>query len=135
VENSIGSEQFLEIVGMPDLAKMRLDLVERPGVDGTGIWETGTRGKPFTLLTRVDAEDLRAAIETFARYCKFPEQDSVDLMVQDVSFLTYGFTFQVLDVRPREICELANSSGGLNPPSLAWCECEWDLVAIPEPTS
>jgi len=129
--NSIGSEQFVEIVGAPDLAKMRLELVERPGVDGTGIWETGIRGKPFTLTTRVDAEDLRAAIEAFGRYCAMPESGPVDVVLQDVSYLTYGINFQVLDVRPREICELASSSGGLNPPSLGWVECEWDLVAVP----
>ena len=128
---SIGPFTFLDMTGVPDVVKMRLEAIERPGIDGTGFVELGRHGKPFTVQTAVDAADLAGAWDLFDQYSQLSEFDPQDLVFHDVAMSGYGLLFQVTDVRPVTICALAQSQGGLNPPGLGWCECDWDLLAVP----
>jgi hypothetical protein len=127
----IGDELLLEISGLPDFTRSRLEVVERPGVDGSGVWDTGKRGQRCIVRTQVDAEDLTAAIETFHRYCELVDSDPVNITYAGVSLSSYGVLFQVCDVRPVLLTGIAGGSGGLNPPSLGWVTCDWELLPIP----
>ncbi len=40
----------------------------RPGVDGIGLWLTGERGEPFSIVTRLDCVSVSAALTAFAAY-------------------------------------------------------------------
>ena len=40
----------------------------RPGVDGIGIWLTGSRGEPFQISTSLDCVNVAAAQSAFAAY-------------------------------------------------------------------
>jgi hypothetical protein len=127
---SFGDETFLDITGFPELYQQQLEPVVRAGIDGTGFWETGSRGRPFSIRTAVDAASLAEAFATYARYCEFPAADPKPMVYADIDLEGYGYQFQALSVRPIAICALAAASGGLNPPSLGWCEAEWQLVAV-----
>ena len=129
--NAIGAERFLELLGVPGWILQRLELIERPGVNGTGIWDTGFRGRPFALRTRVDAPYLGDAMDAYLRYCLFSDADPQRIIYRSMDLSGSGVLFQVLDVRAVEIGENVTFHGGLNPPSLGWCECDWDLLPVP----
>jgi hypothetical protein len=127
----IGPEPFLDIRGVPDLLKARLQLVVRSGVDGTAIWDDGTRGQPFTVRAISDAETIGDAFDKFVRCTQLVDADPIDVRWAGAWLSMLGVLYQVLDVRPVEVCSLANASGGMNWPSLGWCELEFDLLAVP----
>lgn len=41
---------------------------QRAGVDGIGVWLTGSRGQPFSIQTTLDCVDLSAAGTAWAAY-------------------------------------------------------------------
>jgi len=131
-ENSIGDFEFLDIMGqVPDVAKEQLRVESRPGVDGNFILQTGQRGRQFTVRTAVDAADLTAALLLFNGYTALIADEPQELTWHGQNLSAGNQLYQVLDVRAIEIRELAaNAIGGLNPPSEAICECEWDLLPV-----
>jgi len=130
--NKIGAEEFLEIVGLPDWLQQRLRIVERPGVDGLGVWLTGIRGKPATVRTRVDCFDLAAALAALDRYCAMVGNNPVAMTYAGQDLTGFGVRFQVLGVHPAPdgVRTIAGGVGGLNATSGAWLECDWELVAV-----
>ena len=132
-QNSIGTFQVLEIIGVPDTVAHQLEMVMRPGVLGLGFWDTGKRGRPFQVETRVDAADLAQARSFFENYTRLVGRAPVNIIWRGIDLSTYLIRFQVLEVRAIDIRSLAAASGGgLNPPSLGWCHCAWTLVAVSE---
>jgi hypothetical protein len=128
---AIGTEALLEITGIPVLGHSQLEAVERPGIEGTGFWDTGNRGKPFALHTVCDYASIGDALDAYSRYALLAAEGPQDLTFADVAYNRYGFLFQVLAVRAITVCALAWATGGLNPPSLGWCEAEWQMCAVP----
>ena len=128
--NSIGEFQFLALHGDPEPLKEQTVVLARPGVTGVAVWKTGVRGVRFTLRSVVDAESFEAARQLFADYKGSIGQDPVSLIWSDLALDGEGFQVIVLDVRPASIRGILGGVGGLNPPSLGWCECDWDLVAV-----
>lgn len=59
---------FLEMTGQLLPAVPEMDRVIRTGVNGIGIWYTGSRGKPFTVQTMVDAANTSAAGSLMTAY-------------------------------------------------------------------
>lgn len=130
--DKIGDEELLAIIGLPTFPRQVLEIVERPGVDGTGFWETGFRGRPCTIRTQVDCEDLSDAVDAYNRYLTMIDGEPVGITYGGVDLAAFGAKFQVLDVRAVAIHALACASGGLSDGSGAWCECEWDLLPVPD---
>ena len=128
--NSIGQFEFLALHGNVEPLKEQTVVLSRPGVTGVAVWKTGTRGVRFTLRSVVDAESFEAARQLFADYKGSIGQDPVELVWSDLSLAGEGFQVIVLDVRPANIRGILGGVGGLNSPSLGWCECDWDLVAV-----
>jgi len=127
---SIGTANFLEMSGMPDLLKTALLVIERPGVDGSAFVDLGYRGREFQLRTRVDAADYPSASQLFVTYCEMVGT-AVDIVWMGQPLSQLNIQFEVMDVRPALVCMLAGGVGGLYPPSQGWCECDWTLKCIP----
>jgi len=131
-ENRIGDFQFLALHGAPVGLSEQLLVLSRPSVDGVAIWKLGRRGRPFSLRSVVDATSFEAARAMHDRYLGLKGADPVDLVWSDIELTTEKIMVAVLDVRPvpgrtRSMLTLV---GGLNPPSLGWVECDWDLIAV-----
>lgn len=124
--NSIAGYQFLAIDGLPQGLREQVELVERQGLDGTAIWRTGRRGTRFTLTSKVDQPSLPAAFAAYNGYASLVAAGAVPLVWSGVSL---GL-FDVLDVRLQDARAIRSATGGINPPSLAWLSCEWDLIAV-----
>ena len=129
----IGDEELFSIAGMPELPKQQLQIVERPGVDGAGLFDLGKHGKPFQVVSKCDYADIQAAHDAAARYCALIEGPPLQIVHGDVNYSGYGVYFQVLDVKAGPPRGLVNAAGGVNPPSQAWMEAAWTLLPLPIP--
>jgi hypothetical protein len=130
---SIGDHQFLRLAGNPEAIKERLVLLARPGVPGVAIWKSGQRGEPFTLRSIVDQANGPAAWSTYLAYCQLIGKDPVDLVWSGMLLTTETTKIAVLDVRQVRLIGLLGAIGGLNAPSHALLECEWNLVPVELP--
>jgi hypothetical protein len=129
--SSIGPHQFLILAGqiVPPHEQVD-DPVQRRGVDGTGLWRTGRRGDKFSLRSKVDQPSLDAARLTFRQYQDLIGQDPQQLVQDDFDFSQQGFQVFVLKVHLAALKTIRTAVGGLNPPSLAWLEGDWELIAV-----
>lgn len=64
----INTHPFLTMSGVPDPAKTRLEILERPGVNGQGYRDLGTRGVPFTIRVELDVSSRTVAASNMATY-------------------------------------------------------------------
>lgn len=98
--HKIGDQQFLRIDGeLPTGLVRRLEVQQRPGVDGTAIWDAGLKGREFTLTTTVDQASIDDARTTFAAYRNMI-RGQYALEWGDYDFLNEAFEVFVLHVRP-----------------------------------
>lgn len=131
--NQIGDFIFIALLGQREPPRQQLEIEARPSVDGLTIIRTGSRGVPFRLRSQVDQGTYNGAWTTFRSYLALINADPVAMVQGGINSTAEGFKVQVLDVRPVKIGPIKSSSGGLNAPSAAWLECDWDLVAIANP--
>ena len=59
---------FLSMQGGLLPAQPTFDREQRAGVNGIGVWATGTRGEPFQITTTLDCADAAAAATALAAY-------------------------------------------------------------------
>lgn len=125
----LGAFDFLSIDGVPPVRQTEGQLVVRPGVDGVACWLTGQRGQPFTVRTRVDCQSRADALAKRYAYAQLSFAGKQKLIWSDYAVETEdGAQVLVLAVRMIQLGALLASSGGLNPPSLGYLDCEWDLI-------
>lgn len=130
MQNAIGNFTFIALLGNPVPPKGQPQVIARPGVDGVGIWRSGKRGEPFKMVSQVDAPSMRVARNAMAAYVASIEQNPVALIQDDYDYSSEGWKVVVLDVVQRQCHAIISAVGGINPPSLAYLEAEWALVAV-----
>lgn len=131
-ENSIAGFQFISLEGelVPPAYQIVTD--DRPGVDGSEHTLVGKKGRPFSLVSKVDVADYAAAKSKFAGYRLLIEFDAVSLTQGGVSTTTEGYKVKVLDVIARRLGPIRGATGyRIDATSQGWCECEWILQAVP----
>jgi hypothetical protein len=117
--------QFLQVLGTPVASVPRLQVETRPGVNGIAIWDTASRGRPFTLSTTVDTDTIAAAQALLVLY---RELIGSSTPTQYFQFNVFYANVAVLDVREDETSPLGASSGGLSTSAGALLRAQWDLV-------
>ncbi len=132
VENWIGAHQFLTLGGEVEHVQRGVEVLQRPGVAGVALWRDAARGRQFTLRSAVDQPSLAQAIHTVENYCDLVGDDPVDVVWNGVALSALDVLYAVLAVRVVRTIAIRTAVGGLNPPSLAFLECDWDLIAIPQ---
>ncbi len=131
LDNFIGQHQFIVLAGNPVAPVEEIEgPIRRKGVDGLGLSKTGKRGRPFTLRSKVDAQDIDEAKDMVKRYRELIGAAPVSLIHDDYNFNQEDWRVAVLDVRTAVIHAVATATGGLNEPSEAWLEVDWVLIAI-----
>lgn len=133
MDHYIGAYRFLEMAGdVPMPPSAQLEVHERNGADGVGVWETGKRGRQFTIHTCNTAQSLAKAEEKFRDYLALKEEDPQDFTFRGIEMTDYQV--QVLDVRATELRALPPNAtvGGHweDAPHRGWLECDWTLIAI-----
>jgi hypothetical protein len=128
MQNSIGSFPFIDLAGPLGLPSSVIALLVRAGVDGQTLVDDGQRGEPFTLRSKLDVASMADGVNEFDGYRGLVGTDPVSLVYQDVD-LDGLASFSVLGVKMVQLKALVGAVGGLNPPSGAWLEADWTLVA------
>ncbi len=59
---------FLTLQGSLAPVQQEFEREQRAGVNGIGLWLTGSRGKPFQIQTTLDCVDAATAAGVFANY-------------------------------------------------------------------
>lgn len=122
--NSINGFLFLEMQGPPYLRQQQLEIIERPGVDGSGVRRLGKRGKPFQLQTTNYLADFSEAHNAMLAYKDLVGDDPVSLTRRTVS----EGTFLVLEVVERNCYAIFNSLGGFDGGEEVCHEVIWTLL-------
>jgi hypothetical protein len=98
LENSIGGLQFFDLVGAIFYAQEQLELLERPGVQGTGVRRLGARGQPFELVSITYLPNWSTALAVLGVYHQLPAANAVTVIRNGTD---HG-TFKVLEVSELE---------------------------------
>lgn len=128
--NSIGGYRFLELQGVPYLRQEQLELVERDGVDGTGVRKLGKRGKPFQFVSVNYEESFATAAAKMLEYIDLVGLGPVDIVRNSIE--EGGFV--VLSVVERERYAIFSQLGGIqededHPVNLECCHIvAWTLL-------
>ncbi len=128
----IGGFYFLALHGQVAPPSMRVEPVARPGIDGAAYWMLGVLGEPFVLRSQVDAVNLAYAQDAFDQYVLLKDAGPVILVKDSLDFTTATnpWKVKVLEVRLAACRKIVACVGGLNPPSLALLEADWQLQAV-----
>lgn len=130
--NKIGDLTFLTLSGAIDPPGQELELIARPGVNGVAAWLTGTRGQPFQLIAALDCGTLADAEAAVVTAKALIGADPVNIIKASHDYSTQQLVFLVINVRAINGTPhlLGGCTGGLNPPSGAWLELAFELLAI-----
>lgn len=110
--NSIGAYQFLAMDGAFHLRQQQLELIERHGIDGTGLRRLGIRGKPFEVVTINYEVDFDTAEDKMDEYRELVGSDPVNV----IRFSETEGDYFVLQVREQQApAAILNSIGGIQP--------------------
>jgi hypothetical protein len=129
--NMIGDFEFIRFDGQPEPPAEQLDApIQRRGVDGTGFWKTGQRGRPFVIRASVDHVNMAAAWAAVKSYRALIGEDPVSFVNDSAVWDNDNWKVVVLDVHQVTRYAVLGGTGGLNPPSGAWLVCDFVLCAV-----
>jgi len=122
---SIGNFSFITLKGEINTLATSLSPFSRPGINGVGFQDIGTRGEETTLNTTVDLSSLGAVDSTFLAYRRIQGTRvniTNDRNVTYTNVLILGVS--VLSARP-----LSMGRGGLLANPAALLTCSWRVKA------
>jgi len=126
--NSIGAKQFVEMTGAIFYRQEQIEVINRPGVDGSGLRKLGKRGRPFTLVTKqyfatlYDAFD--AIFNAWTGYKTFIGTTTYTVTRNGVNHGDYA----VLDVQEVATIPVVNPCGNATSTHTALLVCKWTLL-------
>lgn len=119
---------FLSMTGALQPTRVQFERVIYPGVNGIGIWSTGTRGEPFSVTTEADAANAAGAATLIAAYLS-TISGTLDLYRAGIS---YG-TVLVHNVIEERVKQLGRTIGGnvvSSGSSSFLVVCQWTLEGV-----
>lgn len=128
--NAIGPYQFVTLSGVPRGIARQLEVIERAGVDGSGIQRTGRRGRPFRLRSLVDCNSFAEADVMVEAYRLLIGEAPVELVWNGRQSSLKGYLVVVLDVEPVDVAALVTAVGGLTGLGVAHIVAEWTLLPV-----
>ena len=125
----IGPFQFFSLSDPPQTPSEMADVIQRPGVNGTGFVKTGKKGDAFTVTSTVDLASKALAHSVAASYHALEHAAVYNVVHQGVSYAFAGVGFVVRKVEVVSIKGLSTSAGGLNG-GHAWLTARWTLMPV-----
>ena len=124
LENSIDAKQFASLTGPIFYQQQQVEVIERPGVTGSGLRRLGVRGKPFTLTSKTYCDDFADAADFVDEYNDLVGEDPVVLIRNGVGHGNY----LVLEVQEVETIPVLNATGNVPVGATACLICSWKLL-------
>ncbi len=131
--NKIDVYEFISLQGQMIPPAQTKIILDRPGVNGSEFVLTGTKGRPFSLISQVDDSTRENAIYTFQGYQRLVDGDAIEVIQGGVSSDSLGYRCAVLNVEPIAIMAIAGGVGNVfsDPPHQGFIIARWDLIAVP----
>ncbi len=123
--NSIGANDFQDLVGTVYPKQAQIEVIERPGVDSLGARNNGSRGKPFKLVSITYHDNFDRAAEALSDYA-VDTKGSLVVLVKNST--VYGNVI-VLDVAESTPAQAVYNVAGA-PGKGCRAEVEWTLVMM-----
>ncbi len=127
--NSIGSYTFAEMTGAIFYRQEQIEVINRPGVDGSGLRKLGARGQPFELMTKGYWLTLAAAQDAI-----FNASTGYKTLIAAAAYtvtrngVNHG-DYYVLDVQEVATTAVLNPTGNVPSSSCtALLVCRWKLI-------
>lgn len=135
--NSLGPFSFIQLSrpgdrsAPPELVKLGTEIIQRPGVNGTGLMQLGRRGMPFELDGLVDIPTEAGISLAMGQYTA-AIGSTLALVWGGIDFeAAFSVNYLVLDVDTLSVRRLAAASGGLNTPTGQFLlTSRWQLCAV-----
>ena len=134
---ALGPFNFIEFASQsgrgapPLLPTERSTIVQRPGVDDTGVIKTGSKGQPVNKRSGVDVTTYPGAQDLASLYVSAANAAAYKLTWAAVDYeARYGVKYIVLEVETTNIIRLGASAGGFNTNPGAWLTADWVLVPV-----
>lgn len=132
--NSISGFPFIALEGEVVPPSYQVVANDRPGVDGTEFILVGNKGRPFSLVSKVDcASYVEGRSVIFPAYLATKVLQPVPLTQGGIVSTSDGWLVKVLDVIMLRCATIRGAVGNKqgNSPNQGYLECRWDLVAVP----
>lgn len=101
--------------GAPELTQRHLDIVQRPGVQGTGFIDLARKGTPFQMRSLVDVASEADAQALVENYYLAVGGDKLEIVWRDNNYYSdHGIMFEVLRVEAPRSQIMTTIIGGLN---------------------
>lgn len=117
--NSIGIFPFVTLTnpvglyGAPLLVRAENEIIQRPGVHGTGVRRLGIKGTTFQMISTRDNSTIARAGQEYNLYTVLTTQVAQQIVWRGVDYDIFGVRYVVLDVSDPDIMPLRNKVGGL----------------------
>jgi len=138
--NRLGKFFFISLSGPedrgtpPQTLREQVEIVQRPGYDGSAIIRLGTKGVPFQMRSFVDATNGLAAMQLGKLYEEAQGQGPFGLIWGGINFFSrYKVVYVPVEVRVMKVRTLHTAVGGLYPPSRGCVEAIWTLLPVAAP--
>jgi hypothetical protein len=134
--NSIGSFNFVRLSsvnGRADAVEtvyQHTDIIQRPGVDGTGLIQLGLKGDPFQLSSFVDVDTFANAQVLRLNYKSLVGYGPQIVICAGTNYYNpLGHKYFVLGVQA-EASRIGKSTGGLVGGAQAKVDAIWTLLPV-----
>lgn len=135
--DTLGNFQFVgwhradDPAGAPELPREMTEIIQRPGVDGTGLLLLGSKGQPFQMRSAVDLQDGAQAVAVIDGYRQMIGAGAFRLIWGSIDFYAvYTVGYLVLDVTTLRMTTLSAKAGGITPGATVWLESLWTLLPV-----
>lgn len=117
--NSLGSFDFIRLEcgargASPPVCQQQMIPMQRPGVDGTVLIQTGSKGSPFRIQTVRDVGSIALGNALAVNYQTASRDSALVLVFQGINYsTTYATRYFVLNVEQPQVLRLTGSVGGV----------------------
>lgn len=128
----IDAFKMITLHGHPPRVQQELEVVVRPGVNGVGLWKTGVRGRPFSIVSIVDVVNLQVGREFYNAYLAtiaLPNPIKITWGGLDLS-AAHKTEFHTLGVEILELRVCRTAAGGVSSSSGALLTCRWEMIPV-----
>lgn len=118
--------------GAPLLLRQENEIIQRPGVNGTGIRRTGVKGVTFQMVSTRDNSNQALAAQEYNLYTVLTQEDAQPIRFKGLDYDSFGVLYVVVDVSDPLIMPLRNKVGGLlgTQESAVKLTVTWTLVPV-----
>lgn len=105
-------------------------ILQRDGVNGTALVQTGIKGDPFQVSTMVDVADYASAVALKFNYKSVVNSELYSVVCGGVNYFSaYGHKYIIVDVRS-QASRVACSVGGLTNGGTGRVDAIWTMIPV-----